>query len=208
LRASEFQVFSGTVASGGVVRGLRVPGAGGFTRRQIDELTELAKANGARGLAWAALGAEVRSSFTKFLSEGELRELWSRFEARDGDLVVLVADRVEVARASLGALRRDLAKRLDLIPNDVMAWAFVVEFPWFEKDETSGRLTFMHHPFTMPFDEDLPLLDTDPVKVRAKAYDVVANGEELASGSIRVHRADIQSRLFELLGYPPHPIPS
>ncbi len=113
-----------------------------------------------------------------------------------------------MARASLGALRRDLARRLDLIPQDVMAWAFVVEFPWFERDESTGRLTFMHHPFTMPFDEDLPLLDTDPVRVRAKAYDVVANGEELASGSIRVHRADIQSRLFELLGYTPERIQS
>jgi aspartyl-tRNA synthetase len=105
-------------------------------------------------------------------------------------------------------LRRELAKRLDLIPSDVMAWTFVVEFPWFERDETSGRLTFMHHPFTMPHDDDLALLDTDPIRVRAKAYDVVANGEELASGSIRVHRREIQSRLFELLGYSPERIES
>ena len=108
-----------------------------------------------------------------------------------------------MARTSLGALRRDLARRLDLIKPDMMAWAFVVEFPWFERDSASGRLTFMHHPFTMPFDEDLPLLETDPIRVRARAYDIVANGEELASGSIRVHRADIQSRLFELLGLDP-----
>src|SRR4029453_6414706 len=105
-------------------------------------------------------------------------------------------DKLETARASLGALRRDLAQKLDLIPKDVMAWAFVVEFPWFERDETSGRLTFMHHPFPMPFEQDMHLLDSDPIKVRARAYDVVANGEELASGSIRVHRADIQARLF------------
>jgi aspartyl-tRNA synthetase len=105
-------------------------------------------------------------------------------------------------------LRRELAVRLDLIPSDIMAWTFVVEFPWFEKDSTSGRLTFMHHPFTMPFEEDMPLLDSDPVRVRARAYDIVANGEELASGSIRIHRADIQSRLFELLGYSPERIQS
>jgi aspartyl-tRNA synthetase len=197
-------VFSGAIASGGVVRGIRVPGAGSFSRRQIDELTELAKANKARGLAWAALApGEVRGSFARFLTEGEQSALWQRLEAREGDLVLLVADSLDVARGSLGMLRRELAKRLDLIPKDVMGWAFIVEFPWFERDAASGRLTFMHHPFTMPFDDDLPLLDTDPVKVRAKAYDMVANGEELASGSIRVHRADIQSRLFELLGFSP-----
>ncbi|HEY3057610.1 MAG TPA: aspartate--tRNA ligase [Chloroflexota bacterium] len=209
VRDSEFSVFSGTIASGGVVRGLRAPGAGGFTRRQLDELTELAKGQGARGLAWAALGgAELRSSFGKFLSEGEQRALWQALQAGDGDLVLLVADKVEVVRASLGTLRRELAQRLDLIPSDVMAWTFVVEFPWFERDEQSGRLTFMHHPFTMPFEEDMHMLDTDPVKVRARAYDVVANGEELASGSIRIHRADIQSRMFELLGFSPERIQS
>ncbi|HEY0583823.1 MAG TPA: aspartate--tRNA ligase [Chloroflexota bacterium] len=203
VAGSPFQVFAGAIERGGVIRGIRAPGAATFTRRQIDELTELAKANGARGLAWAALGPEVRSSFAKNLGEGEADALWARLEAKDGDLVLLVADTLDVARGSLGALRRELAKRLDLIPTDVMAWAFVVEFPWFEKDEASGKLTFMHHPFTMPFDEDLPLLDTDPVRVRAKAYDVVANGEELASGSIRIHRSDIQTRMFELLGYTP-----
>ena len=205
---SSFQVFSGAVERGGVVRGLRAPGAASFSRRQIDELTELVKTNGARGLAWAALGPELRSSFAKNLGDGEAARLWQRLEATDGDLVLLVADSVDVARASLGALRRDLARRLDLISTDVMAWAFIVDFPWFERDEATGRLTFMHHPFTMPNDEDLPLLETDPIRVRAKAYDVVANGEELASGSIRVHRADIQSRLFELLGYSPERIQS
>jgi aspartyl-tRNA synthetase len=204
---SPFQVFSGAVERGGVVRGIRAADGAGFTRRQIDELTELVKSSGAKGLAWAAhMAGEVRSSFVRNLGPGEAERLWSRLEASDGDLVLLVADSVDVARASLGALRRELASRLELIPADVMAWAFIVEFPWFEKDEATGRLTFMHHPFTMPFDADLPLLDTDPARVRAKAYDVVANGEELASGSIRVHRADIQARLFELLGYSPERI--
>ncbi|MDQ3809241.1 MAG: aspartate--tRNA ligase [Chloroflexota bacterium] len=206
--ASGFSVFAKAVASGGVVRALRVPGAAGFTRRQIDELTELSRANGARGLAWAGLGPEPRSSFTRFLSEGEQAALWNALEAGQGDLVLLVADTVEVARASLGAVRRDLARRLDMIPADVMAWAFVVEFPWFERDEVSGRLTFMHHPFTMPFEQDMHLLETDPLRVRARAYDIVANGEELASGSIRVHRSDIQSKLFALLGYSPERIQS
>jgi aspartyl-tRNA synthetase len=203
FRASPFQVFAGAIERGGVVRAIRAPGAASFTRRQIDELTELARGHGARGLAWAALGSEVRSSFVRNLGPGEAEALWAALGAGEGDLVLLVADSVDVARASLGALRRELAQRLDLIPPDVLAWAFIVEFPWFEQDATTGRLTFMHHPFTMPFDADLPLLDTDPVRVRARAYDMVANGEELASGSIRVHRAEIQSRLFELLGYSP-----
>jgi aspartyl-tRNA synthetase len=209
VAGSGFQVFSGAVEGGGVVRGLRAPGAGSFTRRQIDELTEFVKGHGARGLAWAALGSsETRSSFGRFLNEAELERLWERLEAKEGDLVLLVADSLDVARASLGALRRELARRLDLIPADVMAWAFIVEFPWFEREAATGRLTFMHHPFTMPYDADVALLDTDPIQVRAKAYDMVANGEELASGSIRVHRAEVQSRLFELLGYTPERIQS
>ena len=207
--ATDFQVFRGAVESGGVVRGLRVPGAAGFTRRQIDELSELAKVAGARGLAWAALtDGEPRSSFGRFLTEGQQSALWSRLEAGPGDLVLLVADAVSVVRASLGRLRAELARRLELASNKDVAWAFVTEFPWFERDEVSGRLTFMHHPFTMPYEEDLPLLDTDTLRVRAKAYDIVANGEEHASGSIRVHRADIQNKLFELLGYSPERIES
>jgi len=208
-RATDFQVFRGAVESGGVVRGLRAPGAASFTRRQIDELVEVAKAGGARGLAWAALSdGELRSSFGRFLSEGQQSALWSALGARPGDLVVLVADSLAVARASLGRVRSELAKRLELIPSDVVAWAFVTEFPWFERDPQTGRLTFMHHPFTMPYEDDLPLLDSDPLAVRAKAYDIIANGEEHASGSIRVHRADIQAKLFELLGYAPDRIES
>ncbi len=201
-----FQVFRAAVEAGGVVRGVRAPGAAAATRRQVDELTELARASGARGLAWAALaGAEVRSSFAKFLAEGERAALWEALGAREGDLLLLVADSPEVTRASLGKLRQELAQRLDLAPAHVLAWAFITEFPWFEQAE-DGSLTFVHHPFTMPFEADLPLLETNPLAVRAKAYDVVANGEELASGSIRVHRADVQEKLFALLGYPPERI--
>ncbi|MBI2755521.1 MAG: aspartate--tRNA ligase [Chloroflexi bacterium] len=205
--ATGFQVFKGAVEAGGVVRGIRVPGAADrFTRKGIDELTELVRNSGAKGLAWAALGTETRSSFVKFLAEGEQAALWAALGAGPGDLVLLVADSLDVARTSLGRLRQDLARRLDLASSEIMAWAFVVEFPWFEKDEETGRLTFMHHPFTMPYDDDLALLDTDPLQVRAKAYDIVCNGKEIASGSIRIHRADIQEKLFRLLGYSPERI--
>jgi aspartyl-tRNA synthetase len=201
-----FQVFSSTVAHGGVVRGIRAPGATSFTRRQLDELTEIARAAGARGLAWAALGegegeGEPRSPFARFLTTEQQAGLWQALHARPGDLVVLVADTLDTTRAALGRLRIELAHRLGLVPANVMAWAFVTEFPWFERDQATGQLTFVHHPFTMPFAEDLPLLETDPLRVRARAYDIVCNGEEIASGSIRVHRADIQARLFALLGY-------
>jgi aspartyl-tRNA synthetase len=201
--ASAFQVFSGAVASGGVVRGLRAPGAAGFSRRQIDELAELAKATGARGLAWAALGegGEPRSSFARFLSEGEQTALWQALDAHPGDLLLFVADSLATTRAALGRLRTELGQRLGLASPDVMAWLFVTEFPWFERDPTTGAFTFVHHPFTMPFEEDLEYLETDPLRVRARAYDIVCNGEEIASGSIRVHRAEVQKRLFALLGY-------
>jgi aspartyl-tRNA synthetase len=197
-----FQVFVNAVASGGVVRGIRAPGAAGFTRRQLDELTELVRGAGAHGLAWAALtDAEPRSPFARFLDAEQQNSLWLALGAGPGDLVLFVADTLETTRAALGRLRIELAQRLNLIPPDVMAWAFVTEFPWFERDASTGQLTFVHHPFTMPFEEDLPLLESDPLAVRARAYDIVCNGEEIASGSIRVHRADIQARLFSLLGY-------
>ncbi len=198
-----FQVFVNAVASGGVVRGIRAPGAASFTRRQLDELTELVRATGAHGLAWAALTARRAALALRPLPGYRAAEqpLARAMGAGPGDLVLLVADTLETTRAALGRLRIELAQRLNLIPPDVMAWAFVTEFPWFERDATTGQLTFVHHPFTMPFEEDLPLLETDPLKVRARAYDIVCNGEEIASGSIRVHRADIQARLFELLGY-------
>lgn len=205
--ATEFQVFKNAVASGSVVRGFSAPGGATLTRRQIDELVDIARGAGAKGLAWAALSSgEVRSSFARFLAEGEQAALWQALDAKEGDLVLLVADQLEVARAVLGRLRQEMARRLELIPSGVMAWACVTAFPWFERDVETGQLTFMHHPFTMPFEEDLPLLDSDPLKVRARAYDLVANGEELASGSIRVHRADIQAKLFGLLGYSPEQI--
>jgi aspartyl-tRNA synthetase len=199
---TEFGVFRSAVESGGCVRALAAPGAAGFSRREIDALTETARGLGAKGLAWAAFGeAETRSSFARFLSDGELAALRERTGAESGSLVLAVADRPEVAAAVLGRLRTLLGERLGLIDPDVLAYAWVVEFPYFEWDEREDRLTFVHHPFTAPFDEDLELIETDPLRVRAKAYDIVLNGYELGSGSIRIHRRDVQARIFRALGY-------
>ncbi|HLH27033.1 MAG TPA: aspartate--tRNA ligase [Chloroflexota bacterium] len=200
--ATEFEVFRGAVARGGCVRGIRAPGAGGFSRRQIEELTELAKSKGAKGLAWAALETEsVRSPFARFLSTEQMQGLAEALGGTPGDLLVFVADEPRVAAEALGALRLEVAQRLDLIPHDVLAWAWVTDFPLFEWDAKTERWDSAHHPFTAPRDEDLPLLLTDPGAVRSKAYDLVCNGLELGSGSIRIHRRDVQEQIFALLGY-------
>ncbi len=200
--ATEFEVFRGAVARGGCVRGIRAPGAGGFSRRQIEELTELAKSKGAKGLARAALETEsVRSPFARFLSTEQMQGLAEALGGTPGDLLVFVADEPRVAAEALGALRLEVAQRLDLIPHDVLAWAWVTDFPLFEWDAKTERWDSAHHPFTAPRDEDLPLLLTDPGAVRSKAYDLVCNGLELGSGSIRIHRRDVQEQIFALLGY-------
>ncbi|HEY7062712.1 MAG TPA: aspartate--tRNA ligase [Chloroflexota bacterium] len=200
--ATPFEVFRGAVAGGGVVRGIRAPGAGGFSRRQIDELTELAKSKGAKGLAWAALETEnVRSPFARFLSSEEMQALVDALSAEPGDLLLFVADKPRVAAEALGALRLEVAHRLDLIPSDLLAWAWVTDFPLFEWDAQAQRWDSSHHPFTAPRDDDVPLLMSDPGAVRSKAYDVVCNGLELGSGSIRIHRREVQEQIFALLGY-------
>ncbi len=197
---TEFAVFRDVVAGGGQVRGLRVEGGAGYSRRVIDELTEVAKKAGARGLAWAALEAnEVRSTFTRFLTEGELAAMTQRLEAGEGDLVLIVADKMPGASIALGAVRTEVARRESLADPDVLAYARITEFPMFEWN--AGRWDAVHHPFTSPMDEDLPLLDIQPGEIRAKAYDLVCNGWELGSGSIRIHRRDVQERVFSLLGY-------
>jgi aspartyl-tRNA synthetase len=199
---TEFEVFRGAVERGGVVRGLRAPGTGGFSRRQIDELTELARSKGAKGLAWAALEPEnVRSPFARFLSDDQMRGLIEALGGERGDLLLFVADEWRVAAEALGLLRQELAQRLNLIPEDLLAWAWVTDFPLFEWDVKADRWDSAHHPFTAPRDEDLPLLLSDPGAVRSKAYDLVCNGLELGSGSIRIHRRDVQEQIFALLGY-------
>jgi aspartyl-tRNA synthetase len=200
--ATEFEVFRGAVSRGGRVRGLRAPGAGSFSRRQIDELTEVAKSKGAKGLAWAALESEtVRSPFARFLSPEQMQGLAAALDAVPGDLLLFVADEPRIAAEALGALRLEVAQRLDLIPSDVLAWAWITDFPLFEWDAKGNRWDSAHHPFTAPRDEDVPLLLTEPGAVRSKAYDLVCNGLELGSGSIRIHQRDVQEQIFALLGY-------
>jgi aspartyl-tRNA synthetase len=202
LQQTNFTVFRDTIESGGCVRAIAAPGAAGFTRRQIDELTETAKSLGARGLAWAAFGeGEPRGSFSRFLSDGELATIRGRSGAGPGSLMLVVADKPAVAATVLGRLRTELGARLNLIDRDTLAWAWIVEFPYFEWDERENRVTFVHHPFTAPFEEDLPLIETDPLKVRARAYDIVLNGYEIGSGSIRIHQREVQTRIFRALGY-------
>ncbi len=203
LANTPFQVFQGALERGGQVKGLRAPGCAGFSRKQIDELAELARVGGARGLAWAALpadGGEVRSSFAKNLAPGELDAIIERMGAGPGDLLLLVADTPSVVAAALDRLRRELAARLGLIDLNTLSFAWIVDFPMFEWNPEEERWDAVHHPFTSPRDEDLPLLDSDPGKARAKAYDLVLNGYEVGGGSIRIHRREVQQKVFDLLG--------
>jgi aspartyl-tRNA synthetase len=203
---TSFQVFRGALDSGGQVKGLRAPGCGSYSRKQIDELTEIAKAGGARGLAWAALpadGGEIRSSFGKFLSGEEMQALVAQLGGQAGDLLLLVADKPAVVAATLDKLRREFGSRLGLADPNKLSFAWVVDFPLLEWNEEQGRWDAVHHPFTAPLDEDLALLASEPGKVRAKAYDIVLNGYEVGGGSIRIYRREIQARMFELLGISP-----
>jgi aspartyl-tRNA synthetase len=199
---TEFAVFRDVVASAGQVRGIRVTGGASYSRRAIDELTETAKKAGARGLAWATLDSgEMRSSFARFLTEGERVAMFDRLGAKEGDLVLAVADRMPEASVALGAVRVDVARRESLADPDVLAYARITEFPLFEWNAGESRWDAMHHVFTAPMEEDLALLDGRIGDVRARAYDLVCNGWELGSGSIRIHQPELQARIFQLLGY-------
>jgi aspartyl-tRNA synthetase len=201
---SAFRVFSGVVASGGVVKGIRVPGCGAYSRSQIDALTGLAADHGAKGLAWLALppDGEMRSSFSKYLNEDEIRGVLGRLEAEPGDLLLFVADQPNVVNPALGALRVHLAEQLGLRQHTdrTVAFCWVIDFPLFEWDEEGQRWDPSHHLFTSPMPEDLPLLETDPGAARGQQYDLVCNGEEVAGGSIRIHQRAVQERIFELIG--------
>ncbi len=200
--ASDFEVFKGAVAGGGQVKAIRVQGAGSYSRKQIDDLVTAARGFGARGLAWAARDGEgLKSSFAKFLTEGQMAAILGRTETGPGDLLLAIADKPGVVAASLGALRLEMARRLSLLDEKLMAFAWIVDFPLVEWNEEEKRYDATHHPFTMPKEEDLHLLDTDPLRVRADCYDIVCNGTEVGSGSIRIHRRDIQEKVFSLLNY-------
>lgn len=198
----EFKVFADTIKSGGSVRTITVKGAAGYTRKQIDELIDFVKIYKAKGLASFAIEAgEYKSNILKFLTEEQMKQLVLKTSAEEGDLVLFVADTNEIVYAALGALRCEMAKRMNLIKKDEYKFLWVVDFPMFELDEENKRYKAMHHPFTSPKDEDLELLETRPMDVRAKAYDIVLNGTEVGGGSIRIHSQELQKRVFNLLGF-------
>jgi aspartyl-tRNA synthetase len=200
---SGFQVFRGAVAAGGVVRAIRAPGGGALSRAQIDRLTERAKENGAKGMAYVFVeeGRALRGPIVKFLSPEEQRAIVTRTQAEAGDLIVFAADQAAAAAKVLGALRLDLIALLAPAPTAPWALLWVVDFPLFEIDSESGRLTYGHNPFSLPTDETLALIDSEPLSVRGAQYDLVLNGVELGSGSLRNHRADLQRRVLHVLGY-------
>ena len=201
FKATEFQIFRQVVDSGGVIRGIRVPGAAGAGAREIDSWTEIAKAEKARGLAfWHLEGAQWRSPIAKFFSEAELTGLREAVGAEPGDLVLAVADRAEVAAPALGAVRKQVARQRGMVADGRYEFVWVTEFPLFEKSAETGEITAAHHPFTSPRPEDIHLMTAEPLRVRARAYDLVLNGTELGSGSIRIHDAEMQQRVFAGLG--------
>ncbi len=199
---TNFQVFTGALQAGGQVKGICVPGCASYTRKQLDELTEFAKAKGAHGLATIALAPEgIKSPIAKFMSDEHMRALIERMRGKPGDLLLFVADQPNIVASALGALRLELGRRLNLVEKDLLAFAWIVDFPLFEWNTETKRWDAVHHLFTSPKPEDVGLLDTEPGKVRANCYDLVCNGFELASGSIRIHRRDVQEKILELLNY-------
>lgn len=199
--ASDFKVFAAVAASGGQVRGINAKGCADFTRKEIDDLTKFVSIYGAKGLAYIVVTEEgLKSPILKFFKEEEINAILDKFGAEPGDLLFFVADKPSVVAAALGALREELARKKNLVDPNVFKFAWVVEFPLVEYDEEERRWVAIHHPFTSPFEEDYELMETDPGNVRARAYDMVLNGVELGGGSIRIHRRDIQEKMFSLLG--------
>ncbi|MBO4548775.1 MAG: aspartate--tRNA ligase [Abditibacteriota bacterium] len=198
-RASGFKVF----AEAPEIKGICAPGCGGYSRKDLDVLTEKAKKMGAKGPATIIVNEDgtVKSPIAKFFSEAEMNAITAAFDAKPGDLILIVADKPKTVAAALSAIRLEMGDRLNLRDDRYLAFAWVLDFPMYEWKEEEHRWDATHHPFTMPYEEDLPLLDTDPGKVRAQAYDFVCNGSECASGSIRIHRRDIQNKVFSLMNY-------
>ena len=200
---SEFVVFKGAITAGGLVKGVNVKGQGGMPRKKIDKLVDLAKDFGAKGLAYIAIQEDgsVKSSFSKFMTEEEMTGLISKMNGDSGDLLLFGADEKNVVWNVLGSLRLELGKQLELFDKNEFNFVWITEFPLLEWDEEQNRFSAVHHPFTMAMDEDLPLLESDPGKVRAKAYDLVLNGHELGGGSVRIHQSEVQSKVFKILGF-------
>ena len=202
VKDSNFKVFNQVIENGGVVKAINVKGYANIPRRECDSLVDFVGIYGAKGLAWMQIQEDgsVKSPIAKFFSEEQLANILATAQAEAGDLVMFIADKPAVVAQALGALRIEMAKRRNLIDNDALAFAWVVDFPMFEYDEEEKRYVAMHHPFTSPRDEDLELLATDPGKVYAKAYDMVLNGTEIGGGSIRIHRRDVQKQIFSAIG--------
>ena len=203
VRDSEFAVFKNALEAGGSVRGINAKGQGSMPRKKIDKLVEFAKGYGAKGLAYIAIQEDgtCKSSFAKFMTEEQMKALVEAMDGQAGDLLLFAADKDKLVWNVLGALRLELAEQMDLIDKNEYRFVWITEFPLLEWSEEENRFTAMHHPFTMPMDEDIPLLDTDPGAVRAKAYDIVLNGSEIGGGSVRIHQNDIQEKMFEMLGF-------
>lgn len=203
VKGCEFGVFTSALENGGSVRGICVPGKGDMGRKQIDKLVDVAKTYGAKGLAYIQLKTDgtVKSSFAKFFTEEGLRELIDAMGGKTGDLLLFAADKNRVVWDVLGAMRLHMAKEMGLIDPNQFNFLWVTEFPLLEWSEEDERFKAMHHPFTMPMEEDWDKVDSDPGAVRAKAYDIVLNGTELGGGSVRIHQNDIQEKMFEVLGF-------
>ena len=199
----DFVVFKGAVENGGSVRGINVKGQGGMPRKKIDKLVSFAKDYGAKGLAYIAIQEDgsFKSSFAKFMTEEQSKNLIDAMAGEAGDLLLFAADKNKVVWDVLGALRVELAKQLELLDKNEYSFVWITEFPLLEWSEEQNRYTAMHHPFTMPMEEDLQYLDSDPGRVRAKAYDITLNGNEIGGGSIRIFQNEIQEKMFEVLGF-------
>ena len=205
VKDCEFVVFKNALENGGSVRGINAEGEGGMPRKKIDALVEFAKGYGAKGLAYIAIHEDgsLKSSFAKFMTEEQMDALVKAMDGKPGDLLLFAADKNKVVWDVLGALRLEIARQKDLLKKDDFKFLWVTEFPLLEYSEEENRYVAMHHPFTMPMEEDSPMIDTNPGAVRAKAYDIVLNGTELGGGSVRIHQSDIQSKMFEVLGFTP-----
>lgn len=202
VKDTEFKVFRSVIDNGGVVKGIVVPGDAGIPRRELDDLVDYVGRYGAKGLAWACFNEDgsIKSQIMKFLGEDTIRNIGTAMNAQPGDLVLMIADKPATVAKALGELRLEMARRMNMIDEDLLAFTWVTDFPMFEYSEEDKRFVAMHHPFTMPREADLDKLETDPGSVKAIAYDMVLNGVEIGGGSLRIYQSDIQERVFKAIG--------